>query len=824
MPGEITNQDLLFRQSERMTDNSDGGGMMTAVEVVSGVSNLVFDDLSDIALAGGQVSIRKIFACVTSPNTGKYLDAYLTILKPPANPNVSVVGFSTGSFYDERDDLADAVQQYRARGIDTRLRLIGTHNINQRILYGYLLNPLIKPVATLFNNAIISLAKETAGNIEYEQLVKVTRVTSSEATYLYMNSGTQTPYSVTEVVLDLAYPLQYSFPGANADPNGAYVPPTVIRTTQVVAPYTFIGVQPLAVEGAISDTVITLADTKSALVPVEYQDLGATTVNHEAGMISDVLAAPAGFTLVVPANPASIDFIAYQYGGEWVVTGDPNGATYFGGTISFPLRPDASSDVFVRWYTAFTTATENLTATGNYTLTGSTATAPLPLSRGRLTFRCIANPGVGPMHTIYGYDNGAGAVTGNITGTINYTTGAFVLQGGGAYAPYAYTLGSLALIYPDGTPSGLSSAALLPTGPIIESNVTVNAFRQSNGDLITGTDNGAGVITGTGISGTVDYITGLIELTYTNPVVDASIELQYNIGGVVPQSAAVLGIDPLRLPQDGRMPIYADNQYVIIHHTAVINEAGLTASEVINCGRTSLWRVVIEDVDKKRLPASFFTVDRALGTVTMSPSLSLTGYTAPFKVYHSIGHLTRLNRVSHSDHKLTLTKPLAQTFPISGSYVSSCYYIGTLQARYTGLFTQTTWTSVWSDSPIGSIPLAVFNDVLYPIIVTNAGAYPDRLLIKFKTTTTYDVIGEKLGLIAIGDTTANCVVQLPGMPDALCEIDYRAFGAGWSTGNCIRFNLIGALYPLAAVRAVQPSAPTGLSDSVEFAFVGNVDA
>ena len=103
-------------------------------------------------------------------------------------------------------------------------------------------------------------------------------------------------------------------------------------------------------------------------------------------------------------------------------------------------------------------------------------------------------------------------------------------------------------------------------------------------------------------------------------------------------------------------------------------------------------------------------------------------------------------------------------------------------------------------------------------------AYPDRLLIKFKTTTTYDVIGEKLGLIAIGDTTANCEVQLPGMPDALCEIDYRAFGAGWSTGNCIRFNLIGALYPLAAVRAVQPSAPTGLSDSVEFAFVGNVDA
>lgn len=65
----ITVADLKFFQSERMTDNSDGGGQMTANEIESGEENQIFDDLSDVDRAAGDVSIRKIFGAVTSEDT-----------------------------------------------------------------------------------------------------------------------------------------------------------------------------------------------------------------------------------------------------------------------------------------------------------------------------------------------------------------------------------------------------------------------------------------------------------------------------------------------------------------------------------------------------------------------------------------------------------------------------------------------------------------------------------------------------------------------------------------------------------------------------------
>lgn len=126
---------------------------------------------------------------------------------------------------------------------------------------------------------------------------------------------------------------------------------------------------------------------------------------------------------------------------------------------------------------------------------------------------------------------------------------------------------------------------------------------------------------------------------------------------------------------------------------------------------------------------------------------------------------------------------------------------------------------------IGSQPLAQFNDAQYPIAVTNAGAYPDRILIKFTSSTAFQVIGENLGLIGIGDTSTDCspLNSLTGV--AYFTIPYLGWGLGWATGNCLRFNIISAAYPIDLIRAIQPSNPSGLdSDSVELIMIGNVDA
>jgi hypothetical protein len=152
-------------------------------------------------------------------------------------------------------------------------------------------------------------------------------------------------------------------------------------------------------------------------------------------------------------------------------------------------------------------------------------------------------------------------------------------------------------------------------------------------------------------------------------------------------------------------------------------------------------------------------------------------------------------------------------------------YAGTLQARVSNLFAQSTWTSVWSDALIGSEPLAQYNDVQWPIVVSNLGAYQDRILIKFTTTTAFQVIGENLGFIGIGDINNDCapVNALTGQP--YFTIPYQGWGSGWATGNCLRFNLICSAYPVTALRAVQPSEPTGQdSDSVELILIGNVES
>ncbi|MBB1074471.1 hypothetical protein HUU62_08615 [Rhodoferax sp. 4810] len=117
-----------------MTDESDGGGRMSGVEIATGNTNGVFDDISDVDRAAGDCSIRKIYATVTSDSADKYLDAGVVVMKPPADPNASVLMFSTGSFYDEHDDLRSKVESSIVRGAMYSGYLWGDHSTGQRAI------------------------------------------------------------------------------------------------------------------------------------------------------------------------------------------------------------------------------------------------------------------------------------------------------------------------------------------------------------------------------------------------------------------------------------------------------------------------------------------------------------------------------------------------------------------------------------------------------------------------------------------------------------------------------------------------------------------
>lgn len=71
----ITDQDIRLMASERLADTEDGGGRMTGTEVVDGVSNNLFPDVSELDRTIGRVALRKAFPAVLSANRDPYYGA-----------------------------------------------------------------------------------------------------------------------------------------------------------------------------------------------------------------------------------------------------------------------------------------------------------------------------------------------------------------------------------------------------------------------------------------------------------------------------------------------------------------------------------------------------------------------------------------------------------------------------------------------------------------------------------------------------------------------------------------------------------------------------
>lgn len=373
---------------------------------------------------------------------------------------------------------------------------------------------------------------------------------------------------------------------------------------------------------------------------------------------------------------------------------------------------------------------------------------------------------------------------------------------------------------------------LTVAAPVIPASFSFLCKNQFGADII-GVSDTDGVIhwnnIGGGVAiGNIDFFTGTVKfrLPWESAAYFDLGTLTYQCVSYeeLPLDEAIINIDATRLPSDGRVPIYRMGGLALIHHTATLPFASLSPTQVIDCERERLYRVSITDANRKALADEQFTVDRLLGTITLAADLDLTDYTAPYTVAHTVADLRMITNTSLSG-RLGLNAPLTHDFPAAESYVSSVLFAGTLQAQYRHLFMQGSWTEVWQDSRIGSAPLAQYDDISYPIEVTNAGAYTDRILIRFTNSTEFQCFGERLGHLGNGSTS---VIFEPrrstGDVYPLFRLHYQGWGAGIATGNCLRFNLIGAAFPFNLIRAIQPSSPTDQKDGVELLLLGNIDA
>ena len=386
--------------------------------------------------------------------------------------------------------------------------------------------------------------------------------------------------------------------------------------------------------------------------------------------------------------------------------------------------------------------------------------------------------------------------------------------------------------------------------PIKPSGFVMN-LSDAQGNSITATAGIDGLISDAHLRGKIDYQTGVVELQFGDYVLDTSLtpeqKLEWwysadDIGAVQPDKiwrpwpvdpttlrynsvayfylpidADLLGLDPVRLPQDGRVPIFRVGSYAVVGHTGVTAPATVLNTQTVDTGRTRLSRVRVIGADKGVIHNGY-TANLDAGTVTF---VDVTGYAQPIKIEHRIEDLARVSDVQING-TLTFTKQLSHDFPM-GSIVSSALISGDLKARVSHLFDQETWNSTWVDSPVGNLALGTYNDAVAPIVVTNEGGLTERWVLRFTSTTAFQCIGENVGLIATGTINTDFAPINPISGTPYFEIAALGWGGGWSTGNILRINTVGAMYPFAAIRTVQQGVSAGTDYSFELLGRGDID-
>ncbi len=369
---------------------------------------------------------------------------------------------------------------------------------------------------------------------------------------------------------------------------------------------------------------------------------------------------------------------------------------------------------------------------------------------------------------------------------------------------------------------------------------------DTEGNLIEATADANGVLSSEWMDGTVDTETGIVDVRFGKMVNDADLtsedknEEWYDADNVengeifaplqvlpetatfntviltsLPLDADLLGLNPVRLPGDGRVPIFQRAGVVVLHHTdSEAMPSPLSAGQTVSLSRADLALVRLVDQNDAEVDRSLYSVDLAAGSVTMADPLDLSGYTEPLVAHHRIEEMLLVTDVE-IDGRITVSSGPSRDFP-AGAKCSSALIYGDLQSRVTDYFEQEAWDgSTWSDTRQGNDTTASYNTTNYPIEVENQGAIRERWALDFTSSTTFDVVGESVGVIAQGDTSTDLAPLNPETGTPYFKMLAAGFGSGWEVGNLIRFNTEAAAAPVWVVRTILPGDPQDPNDSFQ---------
>ncbi|WP_218239761.1 hypothetical protein [Comamonas fluminis] len=447
-------------------------------------------------------------------------------------------------------------------------------------------------------------------------------------------------------------------------------------------------------------------------------------------------------------------------------------------------------------------------------------------------------------------DDGRGALRvltagGFVTrGTLSYATGRVALTSWTTGSSNSLRRASCVTTLGD----ALSSAFVFRTAaaPLRPGSLTVQVPRVGGGvqNVTAATD---GTISASGVVGTVDFETGLVRLGFGGMVVavgnesepwfdPANVQLDGRIFkpapivasalrysavayAYLPMNADIIGIDPVRLPSDGKVPIFRAGSLCVVGHTKTTSQLNVSNNQTINLARTRLSRVAVRDANGTN-HLTGFTANLEAGTVSFTDVAAMT---MPIVIEDRIEDMATATDVQISG-EITFNRALTHDYPKDGTYVSSALQASDRFARVSLVFAQKTWVdNAWSDALMGQEPPAKYDQSVSPIEITNAGGTTERWVLEFTSTTQYRVIGEHVGVIATGDINTVCAPLNSATGKPFLTIHPLGFGGGWAIGNILRINTVGALYPFWIVRTIQPGPETGIEHNFSILARGDVN-
>ena len=344
--------------------------------------------------------------------------------------------------------------------------------------------------------------------------------------------------------------------------------------------------------------------------------------------------------------------------------------------------------------------------------------------------------------------------------------------------------------------------------PVATRSLQINAI-DVGGNHVIGIADSNGSISGGGFTGQLDAELGIVTLANTNPV--ESVDIRYNCVtyNYLPLDADLLGLDPIRLPSDGRVVIYEKGDVIVIHQDESITDLTVTSGEVYDLNEVRLATCTTTAGDA--------VIDLDAGTITYP-----TGGT--FDIDYRFEDMMLLTYVDISGAMKT-SRPLSHDYTAGKAKVASLLIAGDLFARYTNMFDQKTWTGDFNETLVGDEAPVAFNDTLYPFVVTDDGCITERMAIVFTSSTSFKLIGENIGQIAVGNTNTDFAPLNPTSGKPYFTLNKLGWGTGWSTNNVLRIDFFGAVYQMNLIRTVLQGENNILLDSDKFALQirGNIN-